>query len=95
MPATPTVLQKILDRKAQEVSERSRLAPLSKLETQAKQADPPRGFIHAIEQKLKNNQAAVIAEAKKASPSKGLLRDPFDPAAIAQSYELGGACRCP
>ena len=51
-----------------------------------------RGFIRAIEQKLANKQAAVIAEAKKASPSKGIIRDPFDPAAIAQSYEQGGAC---
>jgi len=92
MSATPTILQKILDRKAQEVAERSKLISLSELETQAKQADPVRGFIRAMEQKLDNKQAAVIAEAKKASPSKGLLRDPFDPAAIARSYEQGGAC---
>ena len=92
MSATPTILQKILDRKAQEVAERSQLISLSELETQAKQAEPVRGFIHAMEQKLSNKQAAVIAEAKKASPSKGLLRVPFDPAAIARSYEQGGAC---
>jgi indole-3-glycerol phosphate synthase len=92
MSDTPTILQKILDRKAQEVAERSKLVSLNELESQARQAEPVRGFIHAMEQKLKNKQAAVIAEAKKASPSKGLLRDPFDPAAIARSYEQGGAC---
>ncbi|MBV1871871.1 MAG: indole-3-glycerol phosphate synthase TrpC [Gammaproteobacteria bacterium] len=92
MSGTPTILQKIIDRKVQEVAERSQHNPLSALEAQAKKADPARGFIDAIAKKLANKQAAVIAEAKKASPSKGLLRDPFEPAAIAQSYEQGGAC---
>ena len=92
MSATPTILQKIINRKVQEVAERTPHTSLADLEARAKQADPVRGFIRAIEQKLENKQAAVIAEAKKASPSKGLLRNPFDPAAIAQSYEQGGAC---
>ena len=91
MSTTPTILQKIIDRKVQEVAERVPHTSLVDLETRAKKAEPVRGFIRAIEQKLENKQAAVIAEAKKASPSKGLLREPFDPAAIAQSYERGGA----
>ena len=91
MSATPTFLQKILTRKKEEVSERSLHTPVSVLEKQATTASPPRGFTQAIVNSLAHNRPAVIAEAKKASPSKGLLRAAFDPAAIAQSYEQGGA----
>ena len=89
---TPTILKKILHRKKEEVAERSAITSLSKLESQAQKASPTRGFVNAIERTLGQGKAAVIAEAKKASPSKGLLRDPFDPADIAKSYEKGGAC---
>ncbi len=54
-------------------------------------ADPPRGFADSLEEKIRAGQAAVIAEIKKASPSRGVLREDFDPEQIARSYEKGGA----
>jgi indole-3-glycerol phosphate synthase len=57
----------------------------------AEQADPVRGFITSIEKQLTENMSAVIAEIKKASPSKGVLREDFNPAAIAKTYEANGA----
>lgn len=88
---TPTILKKIIDRKWEEIEERSKNAPLEALKTAAKGASPCRGFIRAIEAKLAAGQSAVIAEIKKASPSKGVLRENFVPAEIAASYETGGA----
>jgi len=89
----PDILTKILQRKREEVSAASAQVPLALLRTQALNADPPRGFIAALHAKRAAGQAAVIAEIKKASPSKGLLRADFDPAAIARSYaEHGAAC---
>ena len=88
---TPTILKKILDRKRDEVAERRLLTPLSRLQEKIVLASPPRGFYSAIVAKIATGQPAVIAEIKKASPSKGVIRENFDPAAIAQSYEQGGA----
>ena len=88
---TPTVLKKILDRKREEIAERRLLTPLSILQEKIILASPPRGFYAAIAAKIATGQSAVIAEIKKASPSKGVIREHFDPAAIAQSYEQGGA----
>lgn len=85
------ILNKILRRKAEEIAERSAQAPLRALMQRAEHADPARGFVDAIRQKLVQGQAAVIAEIKKASPSKGLLRADFHPAEIAVSYERTGA----
>ena len=85
------ILNKILRRKAEEVAERSARVPLRVLSQQTASADPARGFVEAIEQKIAQGRAAVIAEIKKASPSKGLLRADFRPAEIAKSYERGGA----
>jgi indole-3-glycerol phosphate synthase len=85
------ILNKILRRKAEEVAERSAQVSLRVLSQRAASADPARGFVEAIEQKIAQGQAAVIAEIKKASPSKGLLRADFRPAEIAKSYERGGA----
>ena len=85
------ILQKILARKCEEVAERSRHVSIEALHEQAARADAPRGFIAALRQRVAEGQAAVIAEVKKASPSKGLLRADFDPAAIARSYVRGGA----
>jgi len=85
------ILNKILRRKAEEVAERSAQISLRALRQRAASADPARGFIAAIKQRLVQGQAAVIAEIKKASPSKGLLRADFHPAEIAKSYERGGA----
>lgn len=90
-PATPTVLRKIIDRKWEEVAERRQHTPESALQAQIQSASPVRGFVKAVEAKLAVGQSAVIAEAKKASPSKGVIRNDFDPADIARSYEEGGA----
>jgi len=88
----PSILQKILARKREEVRERSLRIPLSELEEAAVHASAPRGFACALQKQISQQQAAVIAEVKKASPSKGVLRKDFNPAAIAKSYEQGGAC---
>ena len=85
------ILNNILRRKAEEVAERSAQVSMRALSQRAEGADPARGFIEAIRQKLAQGQAAVIAEIKKASPSKGLLRADFRPAEIAVSYERAGA----
>ncbi len=87
----PDILNIILQRKAAEIKERSATTPLEMLEKRAALASPPRGFVDAIRRKISIGDAAVIAEIKKASPSKGLIRENFQPAAIARSYEQGGA----
>jgi indole-3-glycerol phosphate synthase len=91
MSSAPDILQKILARKAEEIADRSRSAPLKNLRQLADSASAPRGFLRAIHRRLAAGQPAVIAEIKKASPSKGLLRADFRPADIAQSYEHHGA----
>lgn len=88
---TPTILKKILARKAEEVAERKHHAPLSEVRSRAERAPATRGFVHAIERKLEKKLPAVIAEIKKASPSKGVIRADFYPEEIARSYEKGGA----
>jgi len=85
------ILNTILARKAEEVAARRARVPLGRLMEQVSVAPPVRGFVDALEQKIAAGQAAVIAEIKKASPSKGLLRADFRPAEIARSYEQGGA----
>src|SRR5690606_18879879 len=87
----PTVLEKILARKAEEVAERRARVSLAEIEAAARQADPVRGFARALQERAAQKQPAVIAEVKKASPSKGVLREHFVPAEIAKSYEAGGA----
>ncbi|MCJ7956104.1 MULTISPECIES: indole-3-glycerol phosphate synthase TrpC [unclassified Pseudomonas] len=89
--SVPTVLEKILARKAEEVAERRARVSLAELEAQAKIADAPRGFANALIKQAKDKQPAVIAEIKKASPSKGVIRELFNPEDIAKSYEKGGA----
>ena len=89
--SVPTVLEKILARKAEEVAERRARVSLAELEGLAAQADPVRGFAKALLAQAKLKQPAVIAEIKKASPSKGVIRENFVPAEIAQNYENGGA----
>ena len=91
MSNTPDILKKILARKAQEIAERSAKVSIEQLRVEAKQASPPRGFVKVIQAKLAAAQPAVIAEIKKASPSKGVIRENFMPAEIAQSYQQGGA----
>lgn len=88
---TPTILKKIITRKHEEVAHRQREKSLAEVVAQAKKQAPARGFVAAIERKLKAGNAAVIAEIKKASPSKGVIREQFYPEEIARSYEKGGA----
>ncbi len=88
---TPTILKTIVERKFEEVAARRDVTCLETLKQRIQQQTPARGFVNAIENKLANNQAAVIAEIKKASPSKGVIRENFDPKAIAESYYQGGA----
>jgi len=91
MNDTPDILKKILRRKEEEIAERRARVPLDALRRRAESADAPRGFLRALRGRIDAGQAAVIAEIKKASPSKGVLREDFDPATIAASYEKGGA----
>jgi indole-3-glycerol phosphate synthase len=91
MADPPDILKRIVARKAEEVAERSARAPLAAVMAAAHQADPPRGFVANLLAQIAAGRPGVIAEAKKASPSKGVLRPDFDPAAIARSYQRGGA----
>ena len=88
---SPTILTRILQRKEEEVAERSRAVPESELLRLAAEQSAPRGFIAALDQRIAEGDPAVIAEIKKASPSKGLIREDFAPADIAVSYAEGGA----
>ena len=85
------ILKKILAVKADEVATASAAIPLAELEQQAAAQTPPRDFIGALRHKLAAGLPGVIAEVKKASPSKGIIRADFDPADIARSYATHGA----
>ncbi|MGI9452471.1 MAG: indole-3-glycerol phosphate synthase TrpC [Geminicoccaceae bacterium] len=85
------VLAKICDIKRKDVQARRVAAPLAELEAKAADAPPPRGFINAIDKTIEAGRLALIAEIKKASPSKGLIREDFDPPSLAKAYEAGGA----
>ncbi|MCW8853262.1 MAG: indole-3-glycerol phosphate synthase TrpC [Gammaproteobacteria bacterium] len=88
---TPDILKKILLRKEEEIAERSAKQTIDDLRQIIVDASPVRGFIKSIENKIAKGEAGVIAEIKKASPSKGILRQDFNPAEIARSYEQHGA----
>ena len=87
----PTILHKIIQRKHEEV--RAGRVSLSLADAQAQAADcpPARGFAESLIRQAESGEAAVIAEIKKASPSKGVIRENFDPVSIAESYEQAGA----
>jgi indole-3-glycerol phosphate synthase len=91
IPDTPDILKRIVARKAEEVAERKRMRPLTALNDAVAQAGPTRGFAAALAAKIDAGRPGVIAEIKRASPSKGLLREDFRPADIAISYERSGA----
>ena len=87
------ILKKILQRKVEENNERSQTVSLNDLVERCKTAPAPRGFIQSMRNKIAAGDAAVIAEIKKASPSKGVMRENFVPAEIAKSYaDNGAAC---
>ena len=85
------ILRKILARKSEEIRDRSGRVSLADLSARAGDQPPTRGFAAALEEKIEAGLPAVIAEIKKASPSKGVMRNDFDPAAIARSYASHGA----
>jgi len=85
------ILEQILARKVEEVAERSARMPLAEIEARVADLPPTRGFAAALEARIAAGAPAVIAEIKKASPSKGVIRPDFDPSAIARSYAAGGA----
>lgn len=90
--AIPTILQKIILEKHSEVAKRREAIPTELIEHLiVEQQDTPRGFYESLKQQVSSNRPAVIAEIKKASPSKGVICEDFDPVAIAKSYEAAGA----
>ena len=88
---TPDILKKIVSRKHEEISDSISRVPLERMIELSSNADSSRGFYKALHNKVQRHESGVIAEIKKASPSKGVLREDFDPVEIAQSYETGGA----
>lgn len=91
MNDTSDILKKIIRRKTEEIATRAERLPLNRLIATMDDATATRGFVAALEARILDGQSAVIAEIKKASPSKGVIREPFEPAAIAESYQRGGA----
>ncbi|MDH3630120.1 MAG: indole-3-glycerol phosphate synthase TrpC [Gammaproteobacteria bacterium] len=89
--ARPDILNRIVARKQQEISARRQTASFDSLQQQAHDASVPRGFVAALKRRVEQGESAVIAEIKKASPSKGVIRENFDVVEIARSYEAGGA----
>ena len=90
-PDIPDILARILQTKAVEVEQARAALPLSEVKARAAAAAPARDFVGAIRSRVEARRPAVIAEIKKASPSRGVIREDFRPAEIARSYELGGA----
>ena len=91
MSETPRVLRNIIARKWEEIASRKQHTSLADLKVRAAEQSPARGFVSALEQKIAQGESGVIAEIKKASPSKGVIREHFVPADIAVAYEKGGA----
>ncbi len=90
--SSKNILTKIMARKKEEVAAHSAQTSLAQLKDQILEQTPPRGFLQSIQNRIAAGSPAVIAEIKKASPSKGVIRTPFYPVEIARSYQTGGAC---
>jgi indole-3-glycerol phosphate synthase len=88
---TPDILKRILQTKYEEIASRSAQCSIPKLQKKIETRSPIRPFVEAIKNKISQKKAAVIAEIKRASPSKGLIRENFNPSEIAASYQQGGA----
>ena len=86
-----SVLTQICTDKKDHIARQKAQTPLADLQSRIRDVPPPRGFIHSLAQAHQNGRTALIAEVKKASPSKGVIRDDFDPSAIARIYADGGA----
>ena len=91
MNNTPDILKNILEHKTEEIRDRRTAVPLQDLKQQAVDCPPQRGFTTAIRQTIDNNKPAIIAELKKASPSRGVIRMDFQPDQIARAYSEAGA----
>ncbi|WP_374087238.1 indole-3-glycerol phosphate synthase TrpC [Methylomicrobium lacus] len=91
MTDTPDILKKILDKKAEEVARRLLRTPIADLESFAETVEKPRGFYRALQYRVALKKPAIIAEIKKASPSKGVIREDFQPVTIGQDYAMNGA----
>jgi indole-3-glycerol phosphate synthase len=91
MTDTPDILKKILDKKAEEIARRRLGMTIANLEDIAGGVESPRGFYNALQSKVLAKKPAIIAEIKKASPSKGVIREDFNPIAIGQDYAMNGA----
>jgi indole-3-glycerol phosphate synthase len=91
MTDTPDILKTILERKAEEISQRKQGMSIANLQEIAKSVEKPRGFYQALHTKVLDKKPAIIAEIKKASPSQGVIRENFQPVAIGQDYAMNGA----
>lgn len=91
MSNSPDILQKILRTKAEEIQLRQQSCSLATLKERCETMPATRGFVHALQHSVAASRPAVIAEIKKASPSKGIIREQFEPTAIAKSYAMHGA----
>ncbi|MCK4840974.1 MAG: indole-3-glycerol phosphate synthase TrpC [Methylococcales bacterium] len=91
MTDTPDILKKILDKKTEEVANRKQRTPVKQLQEMIDSIENTRGFAAALQTKAQTKKPAIIAEIKKASPSKGVIREDFRPIEIAQDYAMNGA----